>query len=88
MHAMFESDKSFVRKYAKWFVLQTENDSFREHEPIVGVFFQEEDYLDLLDYIVNEATTSLKFQSITVPRIIKLLLSPLNDKNEENKAHR
>lgn len=84
LHAMFESDKSLVRKYAKWFVLHIENDSFREHESIVEVFFQEEDYLDILDYIVNEATTSLNFQSITVPRIIKLLLSPLNDKNEKN----
>lgn len=86
LHALFEADKSFVKEYAKWFVEKAEKDPLGEHDSKIEAFYQEEDYLDVLDYIVDEAISSLPFPSMTVPSIIKQFLTRPAGKEEYNKC--
>lgn len=81
LHEIFSADKSFMKEYVRWFIAKEEK-HVSERDSISNVFFQEDDYLSILDFIVDEAISSLKFPSMTVPRIIKKLLSSDNKKSD------
>lgn len=84
LHEIFSADKSFVKDYVKWFIVKKEKwDSDSNNDSAVDVFFQEDDYLDILDFVIDEAISSLTFPSMTVPRIIKMLLLSSDKKYSE-----
>lgn len=73
LHEIFSADNSFVKNYVRWFITKEEK-RISDHESVGDVFFQENDYLNILDYIIDEAISSLTFPSMAVPQIIKTLL--------------
>ena len=83
LSALFDADKSFVKVFAEWFVKKAEKEYIAECRPIIKVFLQEENYLDALDYIVDKSIASASFPTMIVPRIIKLILDPLNDQDND-----
>lgn len=74
LSALFEADKAFVMEYAKWFIAESEKILFAEKEYNIGAFYLEEEYIGILDSIVDEAILSARFPAMTVPEIIKKLL--------------
>lgn len=83
LHELLTVDKSFVKEYTRWFVAREEKCISRDDDSRIYVFFQEDDYLNILDFIIDEAVSSYKFPSMTVPRIIKILFSSGNKKYNE-----
>ena len=71
---LFRVDKSFVWEYAKWFVNKAQKSSPGEMNSTVSFFYHERNYLDIMDFIVNEAIDHTLYPSMTVPNIIKRLL--------------
>ena len=82
LHEIFSADKSFVKDYIKWFILKEEK-RVSDYDSVAGVLFQENDYLEILDFALDEAISSLTFPSITVPPLINKLLKAGNKKHSE-----
>lgn len=82
LRELFAVDKSFVKEYAGWFIKKGE-DIFSENEDYrVSVFFEENNYLEILDYIIDEVISS-PYSYRTVPQIIKKLLTVCGTKYSE-----
>lgn len=89
LHELFITDKSFIKEYSRWFVKMVENDSFGEDATIGEVFYQEENYIDILDDLVEESILISTLPTITVPRLMKMLLiSPDGNRDQYEKCDR
>lgn len=75
LHEMFANDKEFVKKYAKWYLKKEANKYGEDSDRKVSVFYQEENYIEVLDSIVDELFATEEIPFYAAPRIIKLLLS-------------
>lgn len=80
LHELFQVDKPFVTEYAKWFVLNEADHKSRDNKPEVDVFYQEENYIEILDYIVEMSILTLNSPSFSVPQIIKKLITHKDSK--------
>ena len=74
LHELFHADKSFIKEYISWFIKTEESHFFRDHDYVADVIYREEDYLDILDFVVDESITTLRLPSIKVPAIIKRII--------------
>lgn len=81
LRELFANDKAFVKKYAKWYLKKEANKYGNDSEQKVSAFYQEENYIEILDSIVDELFVAEEIPFYVAPRIIKLLLSHSDTKN-------
>ena len=74
LSALFKADNDFIKEYTKWFVGKSKRTMLAEPDSDVTAFYLEEEYLCILDNIVDEAISSVPFPSMIVPEIIKRLV--------------
>lgn len=74
LSTLLEADKGFIKKYIKWFIRKSEKAMLAESDPDVAAFYSQDEYLYILDSIVDKAISSVPFPSMIVPEIIKRLL--------------
>lgn len=84
LRELISVDKSFIKEYVRSFVAKIER-HISHDDPKTDVFFIEDDYLDSLDYIIDYACVSSEYPSLTVPQIIKTLIS-IGDKKYSAKT--
>ena len=73
LSALFKADKAFTKKYIKWFIRKSEKAMLAESDSDVAAFYSQDEYLRILDSIVDEAIFSVQIPSMIVPEIIKRL---------------
>ena len=74
LSTLLEADKGFIKKYIKWFIRKSEKAMLAESDPDVAAFYSQDEYLYILDSIIDKAILSVQFPSMIVPKIIKKLL--------------
>ena len=74
MSTLLEADKGFIKKYIKWFIRKSEKAMLAESDPDVAAFYSQDEYLYILDSIVDKAILSVQFPPMIVSKIIKKLL--------------
>ena len=79
---LFDEDKTFVKEFEKWFVEKVDEEPINDYEPIMELFYQEDNYYDILDFLVNESIRLSAYPTISVPQILKLSLEPLGRNND------
>lgn len=85
LSALFKADNDFIKEYIKWFVGESKRTMLAEPDSDVTAFYSEEEYLCILDNIVDEAISSVPFPSMIVPEIIKKLLVFSDESKEKLK---
>lgn len=74
LSTLLEADKGFIKKYIKWFIRKSEKAMLAESDPDVAAFYSQDEYLYILDSIVDKAILSVQFPPMIVSKIIKKLL--------------
>lgn len=74
LSTLLEADKGFIKKYIKWFIRKSEKAVLAESDPDVAAFYSQDEYLYILDSIVDKAILSVQFPPMIVSKIIKKLL--------------
>lgn len=85
LQELFNVDKSFINEYIEWFVKKAEKISPEDLNSTVEIFYQEDEYLEILDYTVDKAIASTSVPSMTVPGIIKQILGHADAMREADK---
>lgn len=74
LSTLLEADKGFIKKNIKWFIRKSEKAMLAESDPDVAAFYSQDEYLYILDSIVDKAILSVQFPPMIVSKIIKKLL--------------
>lgn len=85
---LFKADKTFVKTCANWFVEKAMNTtSDDKYDSIISAFYNEEDYSDILDYVIDVAFASSPFPELTSPKIFMRLLALSEDRGLHEKRN-